>query len=181
VEPLRGWVLSGWQGTQVALALEATTLGTRFTVLASSIVYRGCAIPVAWTLLLANVPHAWRREWRRLRRQLRPAIPRAWTVIVWADRGLYARWRFRRIVRLGWPPLVRINRGGTFRPDPQATYRPLLRFVPRPGTCGRGTGTAFNSPQRRRRCTLLACWEAGDTDPWLMLTDRPPEASEAGW
>jgi hypothetical protein len=38
VEPLRRWVLSGWQGTQVALALEATTLGTRFTVLAISVV-----------------------------------------------------------------------------------------------------------------------------------------------
>jgi Transposase DDE domain len=180
-EPLLRWVLSGWQGTQVALALDATTLGTRFTVLAISVVYRGCAIPVAWTILLANVPHAWRREWLRLLRQLRPAMPRAWTVIVLADRGLYARWLFRRIVRLGWHPFVRINRGGTFRPDPQATYRPLLSFVPHPGTCWRGTGTAFKSPQRRLRCTLLACWEEGDTDPWLILTDLPPEASEAGW
>ncbi len=127
--PLLRWVLSGWQGTQVALALEATTLGTRFTVLTSSVVYRGCAIPVAWTMLLANVPQTWRREWLRLLRQLRPAIPRAWTVIVLADRGLYARWRFCRIVRLGWHPFVRLTRGGTFRPDPQATYRPLLSAV----------------------------------------------------
>jgi hypothetical protein len=180
-EPLRRWVLSDWQGTQVALALDATPLGTRFTVLAISVVYRGGAMPVAWTLLLANVPQAWRREWRRMRRQLRPAIPRAWTVIVLADRGLYAPWLFRRIVRLGWHPFLRINRGGTFRPDPQATDRPLLRFVPQPGPRWRGTGTAFKSPQRRRRCTLLACWEEGDTDPWLILTDLPPEASEAGW
>ena len=180
-EPLRRWVLSGWQGTQVALALDATTLGTRFTVLAISVVYRGGAIPVAWRILLANVPHAWRREWLRLLRQRRPAIPHAWTVIVLADRGLYARWLFRRIVRLGWHPFLRINRGGTFRPDPQATSRPLLSFVPQPGTCWRGTGTAFKSPQRRLRCTLLACWEEGYTDPWLMLTDLPPEASEAGW
>ena len=127
------------------------------------------------------MPHAWRREWLRMLRQLRPAIPRAWTVIVLADRGLYARWLFRRIVRLSWHPFLRINRGGTFRPDPQATYRPLLSFVPHPGTCWRGTGTAFKSPQRRLRCTLLACWEEGYTDPWLILTDLPPEASEAGW
>jgi hypothetical protein len=180
-EALLRWVLSGWQGTQVALALDATTLGTRFTVLAISVVYRGGAIPVAWTILLANVPHAWRREWLRLLRHLRPAIPRAWTVIVLADRGLYARWLFCRIVRLGWHPFLRINRGGTFRPDPQATYRPLLSFVPQPGTCWQGTGTAFKSPQRRLRCTLLACWEEGYTDPWLILTDLPPEASAAGW
>jgi hypothetical protein len=179
--PLLRWVLSGWQGTQVALALDATTLGTRFTVLAISVVYRGCAIPVAWTILPANVPHAWRREWLRLLRQLRPAIPKPWTVIVLADRGLYAGWLFRRIVRLGWHPFLRINRGGTFRPDPQSTYRPLLSFVPQPGTRWRGTGTAFKSPQRRLRCTLLACWEEGYQDPWLILTDLPPDASEAGW
>src|SRR5256714_12121281 len=30
--PLLAWVVSLWQGTQLALALDATTLGTRFTV-----------------------------------------------------------------------------------------------------------------------------------------------------
>jgi hypothetical protein len=29
--------------------------------------------------------------------------------------------------------------------------------------------------------TLLACWEAGYRDPWLILTDLPPEASDACW
>jgi len=86
--PLLGWVVSGWQGTQLALALDATTLGTRFVVLAISVVYRGCAIPVAWVILPAGAKHAWRREWLRLLRLLRPAIPRGWTVIVLADRGL---------------------------------------------------------------------------------------------
>ena len=175
------WVLSHWQGTQLALALDATTLGTRFTVLAISVVYRGCAIPVAWTILPANQPAAWRHHWLRMLRQLRPAIPTRDTVIVLADRGLYAPWLFRRIVRLGWHPFLRINSGGTFRPDPHATYRPLTSFVPCPGTRWRGTGTAFNSRQRRLRCTLLACWEEGYRDPWLILTDLPPDASEAGW
>ena len=179
--PLLRWVLGHWQGTQLALALDATTLGLRFTVLAVSVVYRGCAIPVAWTILPANQPAAWRCRWLRMLRQLRPAIPTGHTVIVLADRGLYAPWLFRRIVRLGWHPFLRINRGGTFRPDPQATYRPLLGFVPYPGTRWRGTGTAFKSPQRRLRCTLLACWEEGYTEPWLILTDLPPEASDAGW
>jgi hypothetical protein len=179
--PLLRWVLHRWQGTQLALALDATTLGTRFTVLAVSVVYRGCAIPVAWTILPANQPEAWRHHWLRMLRQLRPAIPRGWTVIVLADRGLYAPWLFRRIVRLGWHPFLRINTGGTFRPDPQVTYHPLTSFVPGPGTRWRGTGTAFKRPSRRLRCTLLACWEEGYKDPWLILTDLPPAASEAGW
>src|SRR4030095_5032497 len=86
--PLLGWVVSWWQGTQLALALDATTLGQRFVVLAISVVYRGCAIPVAWLILPAGAKHAWRREWLRLLRRLRPALPPGWTVIVLADRGV---------------------------------------------------------------------------------------------
>jgi hypothetical protein len=98
--PLLQWIVGQWQGTQLALALDATTLGTRFTVLAISVVYRSCAMPVAWTILPANRPHAWRREWLRMLRVLWPAITQDWTVIVLADRGLYAGWLFRRIIRL---------------------------------------------------------------------------------
>ena len=56
--PLLTWVVDQWEGTQLALALDATTLGSRFTVLALSVVYRGCAIPVAWTVLAATAKHA---------------------------------------------------------------------------------------------------------------------------
>ena len=86
--PLLAWVLSLWQGTQLALALDATTLGDRFTVLVISVVYRGCAIPIAWTVLTANVEKAWRPEWLRMLRQVYRAVPPTWMVIVLADRGL---------------------------------------------------------------------------------------------
>ena len=179
--PLLGWGVAQWEGTQLALALDATTLGTRFTVLAISVVYRGCAIPVAWTVLAATAKHAWRREWLRMLRQVHRAVPRTWTVLVLADRGLYARWLFRRITRLGWHPFLRINTGGTFRPTGQVRGVPLQTLVPEPGTTWQGTGIAFKGRDRQLHCTLLACWEAGYKDPWLILTDLPPEASTACW
>ena len=179
--PLLGWVLSWWTGTQLALAIDATSLGTRFVVLTVSVVYRGCAIPVAWVVLPANRPRAWRREWLRLLRLLRPAVPPGFTVIVLADRGLYARWLYRRITRLGWHPFLRVNAGGTFRPRGQARYRPLGGFAPAPGAAWAGTGTAFQGGDRRLDCTLLARWEAGCAQPWLILTDLPPAAADAGW
>jgi hypothetical protein len=179
--PLLAWVVEQWEGTPLALALDATTLGTRFTVLALSGVSRGCAIPVAWTVLAATATHAWRREWLRRLRQVRRAIPRAWTVMVLAARGLYARWLLRRLTRLGWHPFLRINTGGTFRPTGQVRGVPWQTLVPEPGTTWQGTGIAFRGRHRQRHCTLLACWEAGDKDPWLLLTDLPPEASTACW
>jgi hypothetical protein len=179
--PWLGWVLSWWQGTQLAIALDATSLGDKFVVLAISVLYRGCAIPVAWVVLEAGKKHAWRREWLRMLRRLKPRVPKGWTVLVLADRGLYARWLFRRIVRLGWHPFLRINNGGTFRPEGSPLYRRLVSFVPEVGTAWSGRGTAFQGRGRQLECTLLARWEAGDNDPWLILTDLPAEASEASW
>ena len=86
--PLLAWVLGWWEGSQLALALDATPLGQRFVVLAISVVYRGGAIPVAWAVLPAGQKPAWRPVWQRLRRRLRAAIPRSKRVIVLADRGL---------------------------------------------------------------------------------------------
>ena len=178
---LLGWVLSWWDGHQLAIAVDATTLGQRFVVLVVSVVYRGCAIPVAWTVIPATEKHAWRGEWLRMLRQVRAAVPRRFFVIVLADRGLYARWLFRRIVRLGWHPLLRINTGGTFRPAKSGHYRPLRELVSQPGMQWVGVGTAFQGPRRRLNCTLLARWDESYDDPWLLLTDLAPSAGEACW
>jgi len=165
VEPcfvlLLAWVVGQWDGTPLALARAATTWGTRFTVLALRVVERGCAIPVAWTVLPATAKHAWRREWRRRLRQVHRAVPRSWTGLVLADRGLYARWLFRRRTRLGWHPLVRLNTGGPLRPQGQGRAGSLKTWVPEPGTTWQGTGIAFTGRNRQLHCTLLACWEAG--------------------
>lgn len=54
-----------------------------------------------------------------------------------------------------------------------------MTLVPRPGTNWGGTGIAFTRNQVP--CTVLARWEDGYKDPWLILTDLPPAASDAGW
>jgi hypothetical protein len=159
--PLLAWGWSWWEGTQLALAVDATPLGQRFIVLVVSVVYRGCAIPVAWTVLPAIEKQAWRGEWLRMLRQVRAVVPRRFFVLVLADRGLSARWLFQRIVRLGWHPLLRINTGGTFRPAQSVHSQPLRELVPVPGTQWVGTGTAFQGPRRRLNCTLLARWDEG--------------------
>jgi Transposase DDE domain len=178
---LLGWILSWWQGQQLALALDATSLGARFVVLAISVVYRGCAIPVAWKVLRANRPHGWKGEWLGLLRGLRAALPRSLTVIVLADRGLYARWLYQQIMRLGWHPFLRVNAGGKFRPAGTRVFRSLASLAPRAGTRWSGEGSAFAKPEHRLECTLLACWEEGHQEAWLILTDLPPEAAQAGW
>jgi hypothetical protein len=179
--PWLGWVLERWSGSQLAVALDATSLGQRFVVLAISVVYRGCAVPVAWKVLKAEQKHPWKPEWLALLQQFQDVVPTAWTVIVLADRGLYAKWLFEGIRQLGWHPLLRVNAGGTFRPEGWYHRRPFTHWIPTVGSRWQGRGTAFSGKKTRLECTLLGYWGEGHQDPWLILTDLPPAAAEACW
>jgi hypothetical protein len=103
-----------------------------------------------------------------------------WTVIVLADRGLYARWLFTTIQALGWHPFLRINRQGHYRLPP-AAFRPLTQVVSRVGPWWAGRVTCFVTPARQLTCPLLARWDAGYRDPWLILTDLPPTTVDVAW
>ena len=182
-QPLLKWVLSWWTGdeTRLALALDATTLGQRFTVLALSVVYRGLALPVAWAIVPATAAGSWQPHWQGLLRLLKPAIPPHWTVIVLADRGLYAKWLFAAIVDCGWHPFLRINTQGQFRPLTCHHFRPLKRAVRRGGLLRRWPVVCFKTKAAQLRCTLLAQWSAEHADPWLIVTDLQPRQAEVAW
>jgi hypothetical protein len=179
--PLLAWVVRLAQPSTLALAVDASTLQAHFVLLVVSVVYRGCAIPVAWTVVPAGQRGSWRSCWLRMLRQLRQAVPAAVTVVVLADRGLYARWLFRRIVRLGWHPFLRVNSHTTFRPAGRARFYRLSELVPIVGGRWQGTGTAFKTRSARLACTLTACWSEGHAEAWCVLTDLPPRACEVTW
>ena len=181
--PLLGWVVA-WIDPpcrQLALAMDASTLGQRFTILSISVVVRGCAIPVAWRIVSATQPGAWRPHWATLLGSLQGRVPAGWTVIVLADRGLYARWLFTTIQALGWHPFLRINRQGPYRLPASPSSRPLTQVVSRVGQRWAGQVVCFTTPARQLACTLLARWDAGYRDPWLILTDLPPTAVDVAW
>ena len=179
--PWLAWILDGWEGQQLAIAADATSLCDRFVVLVISIVYRGCAVPVAWKVLKAQEKHAWKPEWLALLKQFQGLLPADWTVIVLADRGLYAKWLFGAIVQMKWHPFLRVNTQGSFRPEGRFHWRPFSCLVPSEGTRWQGRGTAFSGKKTQLQCTLLGYWGEGHKDPWLVLTDLAPECADACW
>jgi len=184
---LLAWVLAWWPPDErrLALALDATTLGERFTVLSVSVVYRGCALPVAWAITRANTPGAWRPHWERLLRLLSQRIPADWLVLVLADRGLYARWLFVAIQRQHWHPFLRVTTSGLCQPlrdtGDLAPTRRLADLAPTVGTQWCGEAACFTTPARSLRCTVLAWWEAPHADRWLILTDLTPTQADVAW
>lgn len=179
---LLAWVLRRWQGKELAIAIDATTLGQRFTVLAISVVFAGTAIPVAWKILRADAKGSWKAHWLRLLRNFGSTLPPEMKVIVLADRGLYARWLFQGIVNLGWHPYLRINAtAGEFKAADAMEYGSLKTLLSKPGKQYAGAGTLFRGRTTQLHCTLVACWSVGCAEPWIIATDLPPEHAKATW
>jgi hypothetical protein len=179
--PLLRWVLAWWQGTELALAVDATACGERVVALVVSVLYRGCAIPVAWHIVPANrAGPNWMPPILELLARLRPAVPPGTTVLVLADRGLWSPRLWRRIRRLGWHPLLRLRNTTVFQPDGQRRQA-ARRLVPGPGHAWVGRGVAFRHRPDRRAGTLLVVWAEGQAEPWVLLTDLAPDAAGVCW
>jgi hypothetical protein len=181
--PLLRWLLSWWPANEprLVLALDASTLKKRFTVLCISVLYRGCAIPVAWKMVGAEEKGSWQPIWIALLSHLQESVPANWTVLVLTDRGLYAPWLFEHIVKCRWHPFMRINKQGTVRPLDEKAFRSLASIAPSQGRSWCGKVVCFSEKKSQLQCSLLARWDEGYTEVWLIVTDLAPEQAAAAW
>jgi len=135
-------------------------------------------MPVAWCGLSAGKKGAWRPHWERLLGVLSEQVPSAWTVLVLADRRWYAQWLYKSIPKQKWPPLLRIKEPGFFRVANGALYQPCKAWLNTARPFWSGQLTAFKSPAAHLACTLLAGVSPDPSEPWLLLSDFPPDIAE---
>ena len=174
--PLLRWVLAWWRSSRLALAVDPTLKGDQTTAIVISVVYRGGAIPVAWRIHRATQRGSWMDPTVELLRKLAPAVPREMTVIVLCDRGISSPKLWRQIRAQGWHPYMRYRKNVSFCAQ-DGRRLPAQHFVSRPDTAWIGCGT----PTAKRRCTLLAVWYVEQEEPWIILTDLPPEDAGPSW
>lgn len=98
---LLGLLLKHWdRPKRVVLVLDVTYLRERHTILAVSVVYRGCAIPVAWRILRGETAGSWHPMWVALLQTLAPVVPPECAVWVLGDAGLYSKRLYQAITDL---------------------------------------------------------------------------------
>ena len=178
--PLMRWLLSLWQTDHLALAIDATLRGDKVAAVVVSVLYRGSAIPVGWHIARANQKGPWIPSVLRVLRLLGPAIPKTMKVLVMTDRGLWSPRIWKQIQALGWHPLMRVKNNTVFQPL-NGCRKPARTLIPGPGHGWVGTGTAFRSKDVRRFGTLIVVWEREKSEPWIVLTDLPPEEVDVSW
>src|SRR2546421_7745761 len=177
---LRG-VLRDWQGPKtLVLALDASTLSDRLTVLSISVVYRGCGIRVAWTILPGAGEGTWRPHWERMLTRLSEAVPSEWQVLVMADRGLYAAWLFTAIQAQGWHPFLRVKQALSFQAEGETTFREIGTRVKRLGREWKGQGS-WSEKGEQMQGTGWVRWERGYEEPICVVSDLPTSQAKTAW
>jgi hypothetical protein len=179
--PLLQWILSLWNSEEksLPLAIDATNIGQNFTVLSIHVLYQGCGIPVAWKIVKGTEKAAWKPHWQELLQCLKDVVSPDWQVLVSADRGLYSDWLFEAICALNWHPLLRINPQGTYQIRGEQEWQLLDTLIPHTGLSWSGVVTCFKT--NPLPCTLLARWDDGYQEPWLIITDLLPQQGDALW
>ena len=178
--PLLRWLLSLWKGQQLALAIDATAQGDRVVALVVSVLYRGGAIPIAWSILPANRKGPWIPNILRLLQLLAPEVPKSMKVVVMTDRGLWSPRLWKQIRALRWHSLMRVKNNTSFQPL-QGCRQPARQLIPEPGHAWVGRGTAFSKPKCRRFGTLVVVWDKDQKELWIVMTDLPPEDVGVCW
>lgn len=176
------WVISLMpDGTRsLMLAMDASNIKQRFTVLSIAVLYEGCAIPVAWKVVAGGAKGSWKEHWQQLFQRLSEAVPNDWQVIVCADRGLYAQWLYHEIVKQHWHPFLRINHHqGQWQAVNHSQWQPLHHVVATVGERFQQKVRCFK--ENSLECTLLGCWQAGYQDRWLVVTDLAPTEANILW
>lgn len=120
-------------------------------------------------MVKANQPGSWKPHWQKLIKAVTDVIGNGFQVLVTAERGLYADWLYQLIVDAYWHPFLRINHQGTYRLPPYQKWQSLVDVVSAPGQSWSGEIVCFKT--HPLPCTLLARWDIGYKDPWLILTD----------
>jgi hypothetical protein len=157
-------------GQLLLLLLDETPKGNALRCLKVSLAYRGRAVPLLGVCYRPGAPPEPlpRLIWKLLRRLAR-CLPTGAPVLLLADRGLSWPLLVDLCRQLGWHYLLRVQSSTRLR-LPDGRQYALQQLAPRPGSRWTGSGWVFKKAGWRP-AQVVATWERGSKEPWLLVTD----------
>lgn len=108
-EPLIRKALSNWAGERLKLALDTSQLWEKFTIIRLSLIYRGRAIPVVWTVVASASASVAYETYEVLLLLANDLLPENCDVLFLADRGFLNHQLINLLRDLNWRFRIRIK------------------------------------------------------------------------
>ena len=157
---------------EVRLLADGTKIGFGHQLLMVAIAYRRRAIPLAWTWVKGSRGHSSAYKQRALLAYIQRLMPAGAKVLIVGDSEFGAVDVLRQLDRWGWFYVMR-QKGNTWvkLKEPLAWLRfdALVKQGDRPYW----SPAALLTQKHKYAVHLLACWKAGEKEPWLLATNMP--------
>jgi Transposase DDE domain len=164
-------LLAHWSGCTVLLLLDETPKGNDLRVLSMRAGYDHRAVPLAAVCYRPDaLPKPLPQLVHGLLRQVLGCLPAPVRVVLLADRGLCWPLLVDWCQEHDWHYVLRLQ-SQTKVVGPDGVERPVRELAPREGSRWLGAAAVFKKAGWRG-ANVVATWERGQNEPWLLLTDQ---------
>lgn len=164
---------------EIRLIVDGSKVGFGHRLLIVALAYRRRALPIVWTWVKGVKGHSTARQQRALLAYVRQLLPEGVPVLLVGDGEFGAVEVLRQIEGWGWRYVVRQPASHLIDLTLHNHWQRFGDVVRRPGQ-SRWLGAGFLTREHVYPTHLLAHWQPGQDEPWLLATNLP-SAREALW
>ncbi len=161
---------------EIRLIADGSRVGGGHQLLLISVAFRRRAVPIAWTWVKQVRGHS--SAWRQcallayVRRLVPPGVP----VLLVGDSEFGAVEALRQLEAWHWHYALRQTAKELVQVSAPGDWRPFGTLVTRPGASAWYPRSRFTA-KHAHRTHVLAYWQVGEKEPWLLTTNLPTTAA----
>ena len=171
-EPVIQPILQAQVGREYRLIVDGSKVGPWHQLLLVSLAYRHRSIPIAWMWVPKSRGHSSAARQLALLRYVHSLLPPDAQVLLVGDQEFGAIEVLKQLDTWQSKYVLRQRSSQLFRSDAQAPWKGFGEVVHKAGEQV-WLGEVEYTQQFAYRTHLLAFWQIGESDPWLLATNLP--------
>jgi len=171
-EPIAKWLLAGLVGREMRLIVDGSKVGFGHQLLVVTLAYRSRALPLAWTWVRGGRGHSSTRKQLALLSYVRGLLPEDARVLLVGDSEFGAVEVLRQVDAWRWKYVLRQKSSHLVKAAEGTSWRPLGSLISQAGQ-SLWLGRLHLTQLPAYAVNLLAHWQVGEDEPWLLATNLP--------
>lgn len=173
-EPIARNIIQRLSDKVIRLIVDGSKVGFGNQLLIVAIAYRKRTIPLAWTWVKSNRGHSTSYKQKALLSYVHGLIPPKTSVILLGDAEFGAVEVQKLLNKWRWEYVLRQKGCYLFKQQDKDNFQRLDSMVDKPRQSVWLTACKLTA-KYAYSVNLLAHWEAGEKDPWLLATNLPSQ------
>lgn len=175
-EPIAKTLLQSMASTvgEIRLVVDGSKVGFRHQLLIVSLAYRRRAIPIAWTWVRSARGHSSARKQRALLAYVHKLLPPGISVLLVGDSEFGAVQVMRQLELWNWWYVLRQKASHLVKLAGESNWQRFGDLITKPGQ-KIWLGYRLLTAEHAHPVNLLAYWNLGEDEPWLLATNLPSQ------